>query len=99
MDPEKFSIITEAEKKMWIMGCFPADLERDIRLYRGGIKRNEDTRKYHKFLTDRDRLVGEELLRRSILKSRLSTVWLDDLMKEWEEIHTQFIQIFPDLSM
>ncbi|CAG8687444.1 5961_t:CDS:1, partial [Ambispora gerdemannii] len=56
MDPEKFSIITEAEKKRWIMRCFPADLERDIRLYRGGIKRNEDTRKYHKFLTDRDRL-------------------------------------------
>ncbi|CAG8576315.1 4957_t:CDS:2 [Paraglomus occultum] len=94
MDPEKFSVITEAEKNQWVMGCFPANLERDIRLYRGGIKRNEDTRKYHKFLTDRDRLIGEELLRRSILKSGLSTTWLDDLMKEWEEIHTQFIQIF-----
>ncbi|CAG8686621.1 2191_t:CDS:2, partial [Ambispora leptoticha] len=94
MDPGKFSIITEAEKKRWIMGCFRDDLERDIRCYQGGIKRKEDPRKYHKFLTDRDRLVGEELLRRSILKSRLSTVWLDDLMKEWEEIHTQFIQIF-----
>ncbi|RHZ52562.1 hypothetical protein Glove_460g17 [Diversispora epigaea] len=94
IDPEKFSVITEAEKKRWSMGCFPADLERDIRLYRGGIKRNEDTRKYHKFLTDQDRLVGEELLRRDILKSGLSTAWLDDLMKEWEEIHTQFVQIF-----
>ncbi|CAG8582459.1 9773_t:CDS:2 [Ambispora gerdemannii] len=49
MDPEKFSVITEAEKKRWTMGCFRADLERDIHLYREGIKRNEDTRKYHKF--------------------------------------------------
>ncbi|CAG8788262.1 3196_t:CDS:2, partial [Racocetra fulgida] len=94
MDPEKFSVITEAEKNRWAMGCFPADLERDIRFYRGGIERNEDTRKYHKFLTDRDRLVGEELLRRSILKSGLSTAWLDDLMNEWEKIHAQFTQIF-----
>ncbi|CAG8652220.1 4178_t:CDS:2, partial [Diversispora eburnea] len=68
--------------------------ERDIRYYRGGIKRNEDTRKYHKFLTDRERLVGEELLRCDIQKSSLSTAWLDDLMKEWEEIYTQFIQMF-----
>ncbi|RHZ72314.1 hypothetical protein Glove_243g7 [Diversispora epigaea] len=52
IDPEKFSVITEAEKNRWTMGCFRADLERDIRLYRGGIKRNENTRKYHKFLTD-----------------------------------------------
>ena len=96
MNPEKFSVITEAEKNRWAMGCFPADLERDIRLYRGGIKKNEDSRKYHKFLTDRERLVlvGEELLRRGILKSGLSTAWLDDLIKEWEEIHTQFIQNF-----
>ncbi|CAG8569321.1 2619_t:CDS:2 [Ambispora leptoticha] len=43
---------------------------------------------------DRERLIGEELLRRSILKSGLSTVWLDDLMKEWKEIHAQFVQIF-----
>ncbi|CAG8618571.1 7808_t:CDS:2, partial [Ambispora gerdemannii] len=90
MDPEKFSVITEAEKKRWIMGCFRGDLERDIRCYQDGIKRKEDPRKYHKFLTDRDRLIGEELLHRSILKSRLSTVWLDDLIKEWEESHTQF---------
>ncbi|CAG8618361.1 3467_t:CDS:1, partial [Diversispora eburnea] len=68
-----------------------------IRLYRGGIKRNKDTRKYHKFLTDRDMLVGEELLRRGILQSGLSTTRLDELMKEWEGIHTQFIRIFsPD---
>ncbi|CAG8626083.1 1942_t:CDS:2 [Ambispora gerdemannii] len=59
MDPEEFSVITEAEKN-----------------------RNEDTRKYHKFLTDQDRLIGEELLRHSILKSGLSTTWLNDLMKE-----------------
>ncbi|CAH1761044.1 3000_t:CDS:2 [Entrophospora sp. SA101] len=90
MDPENFSIITEAEKNRWAMGCFRGDLERDIRFYRGGIESKEDPRKYHKFLTDRDRLIGEELLRRSILKSGLSTAWLDDLMKEWEEIHTQF---------
>ncbi|RHZ49855.1 hypothetical protein Glove_510g17 [Diversispora epigaea] len=94
MDPEKFSVITEAEKKRWNMGCFPADLERDIRLYRGGIKRNEDTRKYYKFLTDRERLVGEELLRRGIQKSGLSTTWLDDLMEEWEKTYNQFVQIF-----
>ncbi|CAG8479965.1 12018_t:CDS:2 [Acaulospora colombiana] len=61
MDPEKFSVITEAEKNRWAMGCLPADMERDIRFYRGGIERKEDTRKYHKFLTDRERLVGEEL--------------------------------------
>ena len=90
MDPEKFSVITEAEKKRWTMGCFRGDLERDIRCYRGGIKRNEDTRKYHKFLTDRDRLVGEELLRRSIQKSGLSTAWLDDLMEDWKKTYTNF---------
>ncbi|RIB02833.1 hypothetical protein C2G38_2226721 [Gigaspora rosea] len=71
MNPEKFSVITEAEKT-----------------------RKEDPRKYHKFLTDRERLIGEELLRRGILKSGLSTAWLDNLMEEWEKIHTQFIQIF-----
>ncbi|CAG8656389.1 7835_t:CDS:1, partial [Diversispora eburnea] len=71
IDPEKFSVITEAEKKRWSMGCFRGDLERDIRFYRGGIKKNEDTRKYHKFLTDRNRLIGEELLCRGIIKSGL----------------------------
>ncbi|CAG8627926.1 8326_t:CDS:2 [Ambispora gerdemannii] len=55
--------------------------------------RKEDPRKYHKFLTDRERLVSEELLRQDILKSDLSTAWLDDLMKEWKKIHTQFTQI------
>ncbi|CAG8649706.1 3934_t:CDS:1 [Diversispora eburnea] len=94
MDPEKFSVITEAEKKKWDGECFREDLERDIRFYRGGIERKEDSRKYHKFLTDRERLVGEELLRRSILKSGLSTAWLDELMKEWEKTYNQFIQIF-----
>ncbi|RHZ69781.1 hypothetical protein Glove_278g39 [Diversispora epigaea] len=57
IDPEKFSVITKAEKKRWTMGCFRADLERDLRLYRGGIKRNEDPRNYYKFLTDWERLV------------------------------------------
>ncbi|RHZ50849.1 hypothetical protein Glove_490g14 [Diversispora epigaea] len=94
LDPKKFSVITKAEKDRWTMGCFCDDLERDIRYYQGGIKRKEDPRKYHKFLTDRDRLVGEELLRRGILKSDLSTAWLDGLMEEWEKIHTQFVQIF-----
>ncbi|CAG8835941.1 11877_t:CDS:2, partial [Gigaspora margarita] len=93
MDPKKFSVITKAEKNRWAIGCFPADLERDIRFYRGGIERKEDTRKYHQFLTDRERLVGEELLRCGILKSGLSTAWLDDLMEEWEKIYAQFIQI------
>jgi len=82
VEPKKFLSITEAEKKRWAMGCFPADLERDIRLYRGGIKRNEDTRKYHKFLTDWKRLTGEKLLCYSILKSGLSTIRLDKLIKE-----------------
>ncbi|RHZ81504.1 hypothetical protein Glove_120g4 [Diversispora epigaea] len=94
MDSEKFSVIIEAEKKRWAMGCFLADLERDIRLYRGGIKRNEDPRNYYKFLSDRDRLVGEELLCRGIVKSGLSTTWLDDLMEEWEKTYNQFVQIF-----
>ncbi|CAG8647907.1 10414_t:CDS:1, partial [Gigaspora rosea] len=93
MDPEKFSVITEAEKNRWAMECFRGDLERDIRFYRGGIERKEDSRKYHKFLTNRERLVGEELLRCGILKSGLSTAWLDDLMEEWEKIHAQFTQI------
>ncbi|CAG8509458.1 1130_t:CDS:2 [Ambispora leptoticha] len=83
-----------AEKNKWAMGCFREDLERDMRFYRGGIERKEDPRKYREFLTDRDRLIGEELLRRGILKSGLSTAWLDDLMEEWEKIHIQFIQIF-----
>ncbi|CAH1771004.1 10334_t:CDS:1, partial [Entrophospora sp. SA101] len=71
MDPKKFSVITEAEKNRWAMGCFREDLERDIHFYRGGIERQEDTIKYHEFLTDRERLVGEELLRHGIIKSGL----------------------------
>ncbi|CAG8786726.1 20480_t:CDS:1, partial [Gigaspora margarita] len=62
MDSEEFSIITEAKKNRWAIGCFPADLKRDICFYYGGIERKEVTRKYHKFLTDQNRLVGEELL-------------------------------------
>ncbi|CAG8571989.1 1752_t:CDS:2 [Diversispora eburnea] len=58
------------------------------------FSRKEDPRKYHKFLTDRERLVGEELLHCSIVKSGLSTTWLDELMKEWEGVYTQFIQMF-----
>ncbi|CAG8566711.1 2124_t:CDS:2 [Diversispora eburnea] len=80
---EKFSVITEAEKNRWTMDCFRADLERDICLYHGGLERNEDTRKYYKFLTDRERLVGKELLCHSILKSGLSIAWLNNLMEEW----------------
>ncbi|CAG8608734.1 3227_t:CDS:2, partial [Paraglomus brasilianum] len=49
MNPKKFSIITEAEKNRWNMGCFRGDLERDIHFYRGGIERKEDPRKYRKF--------------------------------------------------
>ncbi|RHZ81283.1 hypothetical protein Glove_122g45 [Diversispora epigaea] len=99
MDPENFSVITEAEKNRWAMGCFRGDLERDIRCYQGGIKRKEDSRKYHKFLTDRERLVGEELLRRGILKSGLSITWLDDLMEEWEKTYNQFVpEIFLETN-
>ncbi|CAG8601067.1 11566_t:CDS:2, partial [Diversispora eburnea] len=58
------------------------------------ITEAERNRKYHKFLTDRDKLVGEKLSRRGILKSGLSTAWLDELMEKWEKIHTQFTQIF-----
>ena len=94
-DPEKFSIVTEAEKNRWAMRCFREYLERDIRFYQGAIERKEDPRKYHKFLTDRDRLIGEELLRRGILESHLSTAWLDDLMKEWEKT----VSNFPDKSI
>ncbi|CAG8505899.1 4228_t:CDS:10 [Cetraspora pellucida] len=70
---KEFSIITEAEKHRWTMGCFRGDLERDIHFYHGGIEIKEDPRKYHKFLTDRERLVDKKLLCHSILKSGLST--------------------------
>ncbi|CAB4379311.1 unnamed protein product [Rhizophagus irregularis] len=98
LDPEKFSIVTEAEKHRWDVKCFRGDLERDILIYRSSIEKNEDRRKYHTLLTDRERMIGEELLRRDILKHRSSTAWLDDLMKEWEKIHTQFIQVFGQAS-
>ncbi|RHZ80111.1 hypothetical protein Glove_139g274 [Diversispora epigaea] len=51
------------------------------------IEKKEDPRKYREFLSDRERLVGEELLRRGIIKSGLSTTWLDDLMKELEKTY------------
>src|SRR5256885_1593744 len=58
LDPEKFSIVTEAEKKRWADKCFRGDLERDIGFYRGAIERKEDPalqgasgRKYYTFLT------------------------------------------------
>ncbi|CAG8824493.1 43375_t:CDS:2, partial [Gigaspora margarita] len=94
INPKEFSIIIEVEKNRWTTGCFCGDLERDICFYRGGIERKEDPRKYRKLLTDRKRLVGEELLRRSILRSGLSTAWLDNLIEEWEKTYNQFIQIF-----
>ena len=98
MNLKEFLIITKAEKNKWTMRCFHKDLKRDIHFYYGKIERKKDTRKYHKFLTDQNRLVGEELLHCNIAKSGLSTVWLDDLMKEWKEIHTQFIQIFSQTT-
>ncbi|CAG8540928.1 2105_t:CDS:2 [Cetraspora pellucida] len=73
MDLEKFSVITKAEKNRWTMKCFHRDLKRDIHFYHGRIESKEDPRKYREFLTDRERLVGEELLRYSMVKSGLST--------------------------
>ncbi|CAG8594813.1 10679_t:CDS:2 [Diversispora eburnea] len=91
IDPEKFSVITEAEKKRWTMDCFCSDLEKDICYYQGEIKRKEDPKKYHKFLTDRDRLVGKELLCCGILKSGLnpeSQNWNISLKTEISVIHS-----------
>ncbi len=82
LDPEKFLIVTEAEKHRWDVKCFHSDLERDILIYRSLIEKNEDCRKYHILLTDRERMISEELLHRGILKHRSSTTWLDDLVKE-----------------
>ncbi|GES77023.1 hypothetical protein GLOIN_2v1649975 [Rhizophagus clarus] len=82
LNPEKFSIVTEAEKYRWNVKCFHSDLERDILIYHRSIEKNEDRKKYHTLLTDRERIIGEELLRRGILESRKSTAWLDNLMKE-----------------
>ncbi|CAB4379949.1 unnamed protein product [Rhizophagus irregularis] len=66
LDPEKFLIVTETDKKRWTGESFH----------------------------DREKMIGEELLRHDILKHQSSTAWLDDLMKEWEKPHTQFIQVF-----
>ncbi|GET57555.1 hypothetical protein GLOIN_2v921480 [Rhizophagus irregularis DAOM 181602=DAOM 197198] len=76
------------------MNNMPLNMERrtDMRFYRGAIERKEDPRKYYKFLTDHDRLIGEEVLRRGILESRLSTTWLNDLMKEWKKYIQNFAQ-------
>src|SRR5579864_4331227 len=93
LDLKKFSIILEAEKKRWDRECFRTVLKNDMQFYHEAIER--DPRKYYTFLTDRDRLIGEELLHRGILECRLSTTWLDiNTMKEWEKTHTQFIEIF-----
>jgi len=39
-------------------------------------------------------LIGEELMRRGIPERRFKTGWSDNIMKEWENTHTQFIEIF-----
>ena len=66
-----------------------------MRFYCGAIERKEEPRKYHKFLTDRERMIGEELLRRGILESRKSAAWLDNLKKEWGKtpysVYTSFL--------
>jgi hypothetical protein len=100
LDPEKFSIVTEAEKKKWDREQFLTALENDKKLYRKVIERKRDDplmidpRKYYPFLTDRDRLIGEELMRRSMIERRFKTGWFDDNIKKWEDTHTQFIEIF-----
>ncbi|CAI2189504.1 13190_t:CDS:2 [Funneliformis geosporum] len=55
LDPEKFSIVTEAEKKKGTVNKRKRDNPLMI-----------DPRKYYPFLTDRDRLIGEELMRHKI---------------------------------
>ena len=94
LDPEKLSTVTEAEKKRWADKCFCGDLDRDILIYRSSIGRKVDPRKYYTFLTDRDRLIGKEILHCALLERHISLAWLNDLMKEWEKTHTQFIQVF-----
>jgi hypothetical protein len=49
LNPEKFSIVTEAEKKRWDGESFRGILEVDMRFYCGAVERKEDPRKYHKF--------------------------------------------------
>ncbi|CAH1769242.1 9556_t:CDS:1, partial [Entrophospora sp. SA101] len=62
-DPEQFLTVTEAEKK----NVSIVNWKRDMHFYQSAIEEGEDPKKYLK-LTDWDRLIGEELLRRSILK-------------------------------
>ncbi|CAG8693573.1 16345_t:CDS:2 [Cetraspora pellucida] len=73
IDSKKFSVITEAKKNRWTIRCFRRDLKRDIHFYYGGIESKNDPKKYHEFLTDQKRLVSEELLCHSMVKSSLST--------------------------
>ncbi|GBB90614.1 hypothetical protein RclHR1_17610003 [Rhizophagus clarus] len=83
LDPKKFLIVTEADKKRWVGESFRSILEVNMQFYCEAIEeKEEDPRKYRKFLTDRKRMISEELLRHNILKHRSSTAWLDDLMKE-----------------
>ena len=37
-NPEKFSIVAEAEKSRWAMGCFREGFERDMCFYHGAIE-------------------------------------------------------------
>ena len=75
-------------------------MENDKKLYRKVIerKRNDplmiDPKKYYPFLTDRDRLIGEELMRRSMIERHFKTGWFDDIIKKWKDTHAQFIEIF-----
>ena len=39
LDPEKFSIVTEADKKRWAGESFRGILEVDMRFYCGGVER------------------------------------------------------------
>ncbi|CAG8500051.1 17908_t:CDS:2 [Cetraspora pellucida] len=93
IDSKKFLVITEAKKNKWTTEYFHGNLKIDICFYHAKIERKKDFRKYCKFLTDQERLVSEELLCHGILKSGLSTAWLDDLIKKCEKIYAKFIQI------
>jgi hypothetical protein len=41
LDPEKFLVVTEAEKHRWDVKCFRGDLERDILIYRSSIEKTK----------------------------------------------------------
>ena len=59
LNPKRFLIISKAEKKRWANECFCNVLGKDI-FYCSAIERKEDPRIYYEFLTDRDRLIGED---------------------------------------